>query len=470
VKNIQPLDKVYCFLVSNEARDYYGLSVFLRCCEIFLGYEVEFHFVWDVLIIRKNPPKLVVLPNCRGNNLYFEIAEYCETNGVPIFYGESEGNYFPKSPEHYWALNLARRPLCPVTVVWNEPVKKSLIEQSILAASKLFVSGAPGFDRYQYLAPPSKSDFLKRVGHPEKKIIIGYAGWAFGKIYNKEVDDICINIGFQREEGINWLKKQKEIVEGMLRFMIESNPDVLFILKKHPRENFESDLRDSPNEMNSNAFAPNVLYVKNEFDINDLIGVSDLWTAFESTSIMEAWLMGKQTLLLHGVKDFKRSRIIEGTMTADSKEQLAEAIQCLRDGNSSFFNPPEVVASRTELLAESIGYADGLNGVRLFSALRSFHTNPTGGPRPKFSLRFVRRALIKSILTPIYSRVIFTRIYKLKKVVWVFDNRTLSVVKERYSSEKGYIDDFLQKNGIHTIDFQIPGSFPLIEDAPREVN
>jgi hypothetical protein len=55
-------------------------------------------------------------------------------------------------------------------------------------------------------------------------------------------------------------------------------------------------------------------------------------------------------------------------------------------------------------------------------------------------------------------------------VVWVFDNRTLSVVKERYSSEKGYIDDFLQKNGIHTIDFQIPGSFPLIEDAPREVN
>ena len=109
------------------------------------------------------------------------------------------------------------------------------------------------------------------------------------------------------------MAEQRDAVENALKAAIEKYPDYLFVLKKHPRENFESDLRDSRNEMNRLVAYPNVLYIKDSEEIQDLIEASDLWLAFESTSIMEAWLLHKPTLLINPDIHFTRAELYKGS-------------------------------------------------------------------------------------------------------------------------------------------------------------
>ena len=65
-----------------------------------------------------------------------------------------------------------------------------------------------------------------------KRKIIGYAGWAFGKLENKELQDLLSNINKADEEGKKWLETQRDAVESALRAAIEQYPDYLFVLKK----------------------------------------------------------------------------------------------------------------------------------------------------------------------------------------------------------------------------------------------
>jgi len=437
---------VYCFLLDNEDRDYYILAMTLRCLERHFNSPIEFYHPWDAVILRSKPPSLVVLPNTRGDKHYFQIAKYCEEISIPVFYSESEGNYFPQSKNHYWGLNNEKRPLSGLTTVWNHTVKKKLISEKILNEDQIKVTGGAGFDRFQYLRTVDKGVFLKSINQGDKKLIITYAGWAFGKIHNKEINNILFNIGFDKTMGLDWIVRNRDVVNDMLKHAVINNPDVLFILKKHPKENFVTDTRDSPNEMNNLADFPNVFYAKSEFAIQDLIGVSDLWTAFESTSIIEAWLMNKPTLILNGVRDFNRSDIIDGCIAANNGNQFQQAIDAISSQAVGYFDNPDLFEKRKSIIEDSIGFSDGLSGYRAFKEFIAIHQPVQYIQQPKRQWIFERRKLILNVFGIFYRKNIFSRIWKLKKLVGIFENLELKVVKARYAEEKTQIDEFLDRS------------------------
>ena len=146
-----PKKRAYCFLVSNEPRDFYLLLPVIYFLEKNLHYEVTFEFVWDADKIRRKIPQLVLLPNTRGHALYYEIGNYCMQNQIPLFAHDSEGNFNTAIPYDFWAFNRNKAPLTLPVMTWNSRVKDFLKANYRLPEEDIVVTGAPGFDKYQYL-------------------------------------------------------------------------------------------------------------------------------------------------------------------------------------------------------------------------------------------------------------------------------------------------------------------------------
>ncbi|MEN9997726.1 MAG: hypothetical protein RI922_716 [Bacteroidota bacterium] len=439
----------YCFLVSNEARDFYLLAPIIYYLENFENYSVSFEFIWDAHKIRKKRPDLVILPNSRGHLLYYQVAKYCVENEILVFNHDSEGNFNSKIDYDFWAYNADRKNLCPIQFTWNQRIKDYLINKYQLSESIVKVSGAPGFDKYAYLKPIDREALLKKHGYSSFKKVVGYAGWAFGKLYNPEINDVLSNINKPGDTGKKWLEEQRDIVENALKAAIEKYSDVLFILKKHPRENFESDYRDSRNEMNQLANYPNVFYLKDEIEIQDLIQISDLWMAFESTSIMEAWLLNIPTLIINGDASFNRVDLHTGSLHATNSEEVLKAFDELYSNNNiAYFNGPEVVKKRNAIFSNSIGFADGLNHLRSMQAFKPYLADDSVKNRPSINWKFFRLYWLLHVGKYFYVPSIFKMLPKLKKTVWVFENYSLEKIKKQKREVYKDLDLFYAKQNL----------------------
>lgn len=443
----------YCFLVSNEARDFYLLAPIIYYLEKFENYSISFEFIWDAHKIRRKRPDLVILPNSRGHLLYFEVAKYCVENNIQLFNHDSEGNFNSEIDYDFWAYNHDKKNLCPIQFTWNQRIKDFLIKKYKIEESIIKVSGAPGFDKYAYLKPIDRKTLLSKHGFGHFNKVVGYAGWAFGKVYNQELNDVLSNINKPGEAGKKWLEEQRDFVENALKIAIEKYPDVLFILKKHPRENFESDYRDSRNEMNRLAHYPNVFYLKDEVEIQDLIQISDLWMAFESTSIMEAWLMNIPTLMINGDPHFDRVDLHTGSLNAANPDEVLSAFEELYcKNNIAYFNDNEVVKNRNSIFINSIGFADGLNHLRCINHFREFLTTKESTKKPSLNFKFLRLFILLNVGKYFYIPSLFRNLPKLKKTVWVFENYTLQKIKTQLKDVYKDLDSFYSK---HNLDFKI---------------
>ena len=451
-KPIENSKKVaYCFLVSNEGRDFHLLLPFIYYLEKFENFEVQFEFVWNAHKIYQKKPDLVILPNTRGHLLYKEISEYSFENNILVFYHDSEGNFKTEMTYDFLGYNKKGMFYCPIQFTWNQRVKDFLIEKYNFPENKVIVSGAPGFDKYKILPQIEKAAILKKYNLSQYSKVVGYAGWAFGKLYNEEINDVLNILLKPGEEGKRWLESQRDIVEDCLRQAIEKYPDVLFILKKHPRENFESDYRDSRNEMNQLIKHENVLYLKDEEEIQDLIQISDLWVAFESTSIMEAWLLGKPTLIINSDSDFKRVDIYKGSASVKNPTEMLYAFsQLLEENNLAYFEQESILKRRKAIIENSIGFSDGLNHMRIVKSFKPYlNSIQKNDNKIKLNFKFLRIYILLHIGKLFYIPWLFKKMPKFKKTVWVFENYKLEKIKEGRKNLYPHLDAFYIKTNLN---------------------
>jgi hypothetical protein len=223
------------------------------------------------------------------------------------------------------------------------------------------------------------------------------------------------------------------------------------VLKKHPRENFESDLRDSRNEMNRLTNYPNVLYLKESEEIQDLIEVSDLWVAFESTSIMEAWLSDKPTVLINPDVNFTRSELYKGSAIVNDAAAFLNVLSQFDAGDLSYFNQAELLDVRNAILSNSIGYTDGLNHLRAIKcSLEVISKRDSNLVKPRFNWTFFKRSILLNSGRFFFIESIFKRLPKFKKTVWLFKNRSLFEINELKPSIYKDLDQFYLKRDLPT--------------------
>lgn len=340
-------DRNMSSLVSNYLR-YQGYSVVEE--SLFRGYEM----------IEKHNPRLLFIANGIGAPANFNIVKYASLKGLKVVTMVSEGNYLetPEAVETFlWGWNKDRYMYEDVNIHWSTRTQNLAISQYPSIKGKIKVSGGCGFDIYKIRPNKSKKEFLKLYSKEKYEKTIGVGCWDFG--YCRP--DTPLSIFNKDEEIVKRFNQDRDLFNRVLLNIIKSNPSILFILKEHPGNRRGHDMSgiDGTEELD------NVLILKYD-SIIDTIAASDIWLTYESTTVLEAWMLGKQTCLLNptGI-DFPRANVYLGSPNYPNEEALQNAIDLYYStGELPGFNDHRTAADRKKVIKDTIQWDDGLNHVR----------------------------------------------------------------------------------------------------------
>ncbi|MEG8947847.1 BFO_1060 family glycosyltransferase [Rosettibacter firmus] len=415
-------------------------------CEFYHALNIDIH---KIFIIK---PDIILLPNTIGSNLYFEISKIAHQQSIPLFALISEGNFRTDGSFNIWGFNKDKKFYQEFICCWSQRTAEYLKKIVPEYKDRIVVTGGVGFDRYVIYQFMTKENFLKKYKKEEYKKVIGYAGWAFGKKDHKRGREELISFFKGDHSKLQWVEEQRIKVREILRSLIESNPDILFILKQHPQENAPERPEPVINEMCELVNYPNVLYLCNEESIHDLISVSDIWTCFESTTALESWLMGKQTIFINPDPDFNRDLIYKGSALAKNYNEIQEMIsQFYNKGKIDEFFYEDKIKMRNQLINDIIGFGDGFNHIRASLYLKKTIDHYLEGkynPTYKFHFWHWLVYILIRIAGPFYNKKLYSHIYKLKKHLWVFEDYKMDKLYQLYERYKIFLDKFYQIKNI----------------------
>ncbi len=458
--------KVLCFTDDTVGRDVEMMLPIRYFAERFLNCEFYHALNIDIHEIYRQRPDVILQANTIGSNLYFQISKIAHEQNIPLFALISEGNFRTDGSFDYWGFNRDKKFYQEYICCWSDRTAEFLRKEVPEVKDKIVVTGGVGFDRYIIYKYLSKENFLRKYSHTQFSKIIGYAGWAFGKLDHKRGRNELLVWAKGDENKLIWIEEQRKKVRDILKQTIENNPSTLFILKQHPQENSPERTEAVKNEMSELAHYENVLYLCGEEAIHDLISVSDLWTCFESTSALESWLMGKQTIFINPEKDFNRDPLYKGSALIQSYDEFQKLIdEFYSSGRIEQFFEDEKAARRNELIKNIIGFGDGLNHIRagyylqktINNYFRADNRQQATDNQPlitnhqsRYNFHFwhwLVYSLIR-IAGPFYNRAVYSRLYKFKKHLWVFENYKMYKLHELYKRYVPFFDKFYSSNNI----------------------
>ncbi|MFC2081216.1 BFO_1060 family glycosyltransferase [Bacteroidota bacterium] len=445
--------RILCFLDTDTGRDVEILLPLVYVAEKYFNCMVDFAFIWDIHAIYRKKPDLVLLPNTIGSVRHYQAAKYAYDNGIKVFALISEGNFRTDGSFDYWGYNKDKIFFQEFICHWSERTWKFLRMKEPDFAAKMVITGGTGFDRYKIYKFQSRDEFLKQHNLPGFEKIIAYAGWAFGKLYNEQGRMELIANNFT-EEKFPWLEQQMYLIEEILREAILKNPDILFVLKRHPNEANPSITDPGMNEMIRLQDYPNVLYLTQNEPIHDIISISDIWTGFETTTSIESWVMGqKPTLLINPDPNFSRDELHKGSVILNSLEEFQSCIEeFYSTGKIAAFHDQDLEAFRKRFIEETAGFGDGLNHLRAAYYLKKVlaHITP-GQSRVKTSFKFLIMYLLMEIGKYFYIKSLFLKLPRFKKTTWIFDNFRLKRLPGTRSKYWSFLDRFHEDNNLHEV-------------------
>lgn len=330
------------------------------------GYKVVRSSIWYGLfkILRYNP-KALLISNDTGAVENVRMFQLANSLGIKTITLVSEGLWMISSTEKlrkggeelsFWGNNLKKDQYLDLKLLWSK-AKKDLYIKFIPEAKKynLRVSGGTGFDRYHFLDYMNKKEFENKYQRNYEKIIL-IIGYAFD-LYPLYGEDVYEK---RKKDEMMWLYNQRFIVRDIYEKMVKNNPEVLFILKDHPGS---INLDDTEFAGISEKYANTIRLCKEE-EIGNLLSVSDIVIAFDSTVCLEAWLLGRETILLNPLgKEFRRSSLYKGSPIVESYDELTALVEeYYKNGTMLEFQKRK--EDRELCIKEQIQYGDGANYLR----------------------------------------------------------------------------------------------------------
>lgn len=297
-----------------------------------------------------------------------------------------------------------------------------------------------------------KEEFLRMYSSTQFKKVIGYAGWAFGKLDHNRGRDELLVWAKGDESKLIWIEDQRKKVRDILEQAIIKNPSTLFILKQHPQENAPERTEPVKNEMSELAHYNNVVYLCEEESIHDLISVSDIWTCFESTTALESWLMDKQTIFINPEVEFNRDPLYKGSTIVQDYNSFQKLIdEFYSTGKIESFYSTEKDLTRKKLIKDIIGFGDGMNHIRASNYFqKTINQSPITNHQSQYNLHFWHwfvYVLIR-IAGPLYNRAIYSKLWKFKKHLWVFENYKMEKLHKLYEKYIPFYDEFYKENNV----------------------
>lgn len=443
------MKKILCLHDSDSGRDIQVLAPILYCLKEFRDCEIIHGYIFDMYLIAHKKPDLVLLANAVGSREHFFICRDCHKRNIPVFALTAEGNvpeaYYTKGND--WGWNTDKVIYHELLCFWSNRTMDIFKKVNPnIDASKLVLTGATGFDIYKMVQYCKEKISIYNRG--KYKTVVGYAGWGFGQFYSKtdlkHINKIYQGVEFS--DYVKWGKEKKEEVLSILEYAVVNNPDVLFILKKHPKEHAPSLVVEPENEMSSLEKYPNVIYLKTlATNMSDLIRECDLWTCFESTTVMEAWLLGIDTVNILPQHDTRIStHIASGSSVAIDALQFDDYIRRIKQ--TKVVSEVETIKKREDIIKYSIGYSDGYNHLRALHYIENILSTANQSNRVyKYNKTDLRYFLLDKSMRIALRIPVLNKWIKVKKHTFIlkdYSNRTLNnnlqafyeISKQFYSS------------------------------------
>ncbi len=417
----------------SSGRDIHIVEPVLSYIEIKFGLNVVRESIWHgELKLLKYRPKVLLISNSTGATNNFRIVKLAHLIGIKTVALISEGDIVEKADyinKMFWGWNTDKKSYEDLTIFWTERTvqlaKKNIPES---AGFNLKYSGATGFDRYKLFSFSSKEEFKEKLNKDIYKKVIGLAGWGFDLYSEETLQKSLAPLPDECYYFIDFYNKSRKELNNVYKQLVENNPDILFVAKFHP-----GTVDRNCTEFEGLSNFPNVVELFRE-EISDIINACDIWIAFESTTCLEAWLLGKQTFLINPCgENFPRSLIYKGSPVYFNYERSQKAINDFYEiGNIPAFLEKE--DERERLIKYTIEHGDGKNHQRAADFV--FELFKDSRKKKKtidlFVLKTLTKALVKWVL---YHTPLKYTVYKYYKLHEYTKNTYYS------SFERGKISD-----------------------------
>lgn len=340
---------------STNGRDFEIALPLMYFFERYLGWKVIYASIFNLPKLLSTNPHLIIMSNTTGATENLKMSRLIEQSGIPLYSHISEGMFRESDIEEFvWGWNKSEKCFSEISSgVWSKKSFNMAVKHYPTLSDFYHVTGAIGFDKYSIY---STGD----IDRGKYNKVIGYAAFDFNNIKNKK-DSFIITRGKEFYEKV--MKKSDEI-NDILKFIIEKNQDVLFVLKSHPGDGLKEPL-----EFRGLKDFNNVKFVGSDFGIVNAISCSDIWLNYNSTTNLEAWLLNKPTISFNTDEELFSSEILFGSITDSKKLNIQKYIEDFyRNGKIAEFESKEKL--RKQLISDYIGFSDGMNHIRFVSFLK----------------------------------------------------------------------------------------------------
>lgn len=328
------------------------------------GFRVADASVWDGLqAIYRTKPRLLFITNTVGAWENFELMRYAKRRKLLGASLVSEGNLQGDEvyqSEMIWGWNKEKHLYEDITMQWSEFSRNSTLALHPELQGRIKISGGVGFDNYKIAdVSDAKDNLLKKYDKTAYKKVVGVGCWDFGICCPQDTRFKFFESYYDGEQRKRFLEDASAF-DDALATLADNNKDILFLLKQHPG----AQLGHMASGITQTAKRDNVLIFMNEEPILTCIQASDLWIVYESTTAMEAWLLGKPTCLLNpSGRDFPRDGMNEGSPDCQDHKDLQKILDSLY-ANRPIQAFAERAETRGRLIKNVIQWNDGLNHVR----------------------------------------------------------------------------------------------------------
>lgn len=435
-RDIDIVEPVLCYL---EIR--YGLKVVRECI---------FNFEYEIV---KHKPKLVYISNSVGSAYKVNAVKYAAMLGIKTVTMISEGfvRHIDNSEykdviekkRFFFGLNYDMRLYENINLVWNQ--NNILMAKDILSKAelkKIVVTGASYFDKYKVFNNQffmGKEKIFDDINLNKFKRIILIAAWAFAPLYGnyyKRNEEQLITLfgGLDKLEQhrLSGLKLNK--IYGDL---IKAHPDTLFIIKQHPGDLDQDEHDYRYTEYYGLEENENVIFVRPyEKTIQELLAISDLLLAYESTTGLEAWLMGKPCIFVNPMGyDFPRTEFHKGVVIAETFEETEAYInEFYKTGKIANFDKKK--ANRNTIEREIMTWSDGRNHIRAGDEIFKLLVSSKDKRDVDCDCLWVAKNMVKGVIKKVIG-------YKSPQNIYDYDERKTIVKQYRKA-----LDLFYKKIGM----------------------
>lgn len=408
------------------------------------GYRVKERSVFNgMMYINYLRPTLFFICDSRGAGINLEMMEYAKKRGAAGVTLISEGNFSgddKKLDQFIWGWNKDKILHEDLHMQWSLRTQKITTSKYPNLKGRVKVSGAVGFDYYKIGANTDKEKLLGRYGKSGFEKVVGVGCWGFGHFFPDYVNYHIYEQIYSKKNCERFVN-DGELFNSVLKEVIQKHPDILFLLKEHPG----SHSRKGSAIEGLDTYL-NTLIIKSEESIHACISVSDFWLTYESTTALEAWMMGKETCLLNptGV-DFPRSNIYSGSPNFQNSKELNEAIHNFYN-NGSLPRYSSLNEEREKIVQNTIQWDDGLNHVRAGNEMIDLlNSQPTRKYKAEDSSMKIRRWILAYVW---YVRFLLRQVFGPLKRLGIKQKKKPGAEREFHLRELRHFQEALYKRQV----------------------